>query len=161
MTVCLIAGVALISLVVSEIRQQIKSGRNRRQRHRSLTQERNFASEMSAICMMILRILSATLPFFYAAVLAVIDTHGVAETVGVWVFAFICLLVAVLSILFAVSVFMETTWGLVMGYLLAMLNLIVFPIGTGVGIFLLVLLLGASPAMVAMPRGRDRLRGHA
>ncbi len=148
----------LVILGSFELRRLIRASRKHRQSHRSRSMKKdpNAEPEMAQIWMMVLRVFSVALPFAYAGIFAVVDTRPFLQTLGIWVFASICLLLAVLAILFAVSVFIEGTWGWVTGYLLAIMNLIVFPVGTGVGLVLLLLLFGASPAMVPAARGHSR-----
>lgn len=66
----------------------------------------------------------------------------------------------VLSVVTLIAVKLRKAWGLTLGYILAVCNLLIFPIGTGIGLLLLMGLVGASPvfAGLAMERRRAQRR---
>ena len=68
-----------------------------------------------------------------------------------------------LSLVTLVGVMAKKSWGLSLGYILALCNLLIFPIGTVFGLFLMIGLVGASPifAEVATTRRREQRRRRA
>ena len=66
----------------------------------------------------------------------------------------------VLSVITFIGVMFKKSWGLSLGYIMAVFNLFMFPIGTGIGLFLIIGLVGASPifADLSMERRRAQRR---
>ncbi len=91
-----------------------------------------------------LQVLSLALPITYG-VLAVFQllsgAAGGAEFI-LWVSVYSFL--ALFSVLVAIGVFFVRAWGLTCGYLLAIFNLFIFPLGTVAGLLLLIGLVGSS-----------------
>jgi len=94
----------------------------------------------------VIRVLCAILPFAYIVVCASIWMSGNPHGQEYWVLPTLFSCMALLSLFVAVGVFRLKKWGLSLGYLLAIINLVIFPYGTIVGLLLLIGLAGASPA---------------
>ena len=94
----------------------------------------------------VVRVFCAILQFAYMMVSVSIWMSGNPRGQEYWVLPTLFSTLALLSLLVAVGVFRMKKWGLSMGYLLAISNLIIFPYGTVVGLLLLIGLVGASPA---------------
>lgn len=94
----------------------------------------------------VVRVLCAILPIAYMVVCASIWMSGNPHGQEYWVLPTLFSCLALISLLVAVGVFRLKKWGLSLGYLLAVVNLVIFPYGTIVGLLLLIGLAGASPA---------------
>lgn len=94
----------------------------------------------------VVRIFCAILPVAYMMVSVSIWLSGSAHGQEYWVLPTLFSTLALISLLVAVGIFRMKKWGLSLGYLLAISNLIIFPYGTVVGLLLLIGLSGASPA---------------
>jgi len=94
----------------------------------------------------VVRILCAVLPVAYMVVCASILMSSNPRGQEYWVLPALFSSLALISLLVAVGVFRLKKWGLSLGYLLAVVNLVIFPYGTIVGLLLLIGLAGASPA---------------
>ena len=97
----------------------------------------------------VVRVFCAILPFAYMMVSVSIWMSGNPRGQEYWVLPTLFSTLALLSLLVAVGVFRMKKWGLSLGYLLAISNLIIFPYGTVVGLLLLIGLVGASPAFAS------------
>ena len=97
----------------------------------------------------VVRVFCAILPFTYMMVSVSIWMSGNPRGQEYWVLPTLFSTLALLSLLVAVGVFRMKKWGLSLGYLLAISNLIIFPYGTVVGLLLLIGLVGASPAFAS------------
>lgn len=94
----------------------------------------------------VVRVLCAILPPAYTVVCASIWISGNPHGQEYWVLPTLFSCLALLSLVVAVGVFRLKKWGITLGYLLAVVNLVIFPYGTIVGLLLLIALAGASPA---------------
>jgi hypothetical protein len=94
----------------------------------------------------VVRVLCAILPVAYMLVSASIWMSGNPHGQEYWVLPTLFSSLALISLLVAVGVFRMKKWGLSLGYLLAIVNLIIFPYGTVVGLLLLIGFAGAAPA---------------
>lgn len=93
----------------------------------------------------IVRIYCSILPLVYAGACAFIcmgEEYGAMEH---WVLPSLFSCFFLISLLVAVGVFCKKAWGLSLGYLLAILNLLIFPYGTALGLLLIIGLVGAAP----------------
>lgn len=110
----------------------------------------------------LLQMICTALPAFYITIFSVMYAQGIGQSMGVWVFTSLCSCFLLLNICTAIGVFKTKAWGLSTGYLLAILNLVIFPVGTIIGLLLLISLVGASarfPQPARPPRGRMRSFG--
>ncbi len=110
------------------------------------------------VWMAILRFFCLILPLAYTALFAMLYMRGFGKSIGPWAFSGICSAFLTLNIVVAIGVFLKKTWGLSLGYLLAILNLVIFPVGTALGLILLILLVGASSLFSAPSRSRGQMR---
>ncbi len=117
------------------------------------------ARDLPAIWMGLLQIICIVLPLIYAGIFSVLYGQGLGNTLGMWLFSTLSSVFILIPIISAIGIFQKKTWGLSLGYLLAVLNLIVFPIGTAIGLLLLIALVGASSVFSAEPKPRSRTRG--
>ena len=127
--------------------------RTKVQRTRTIYKERR---SYDSFWLGLLQILVVSLPVVYGIlviaclggwILAGADTYLVC-----WVF-FGMLLLAALA---AWGIRRKKGWGLKTGYAVAILHLLFFPVGTAVGLILLIALVGASPSILLSPRERRR-----
>ncbi len=112
---------------------------------------------MHEIWMKVLRILSFSIPVLYGVVFSLLYTKSIVHLPNEWIYPVICCSYVLTAVVAAVGIFKKKTWGLSVGYLLAILNLVIFPVGTAVGLLLLVCLVGASDAFVKVPRPRKKM----
>jgi len=135
--------------------RRISASPSRRHRHK-------VAMDHPEDWLRLLQLICAALPAFYITIFAVLYAQGVGQSLGPWVFTSICACFIGLNIFTAIGVFRTKAWGLSMGYLLAILNLVIFPVGTIIGLILLISLVGSSaqfPQPARPPRGRMRSFG--
>lgn len=110
----------------------------------------------------LLQLVCAALPAFYITIFSVLYAQGVGQSLGPYVFTSVCSCFIGLNIFTAIGIFRTKAWGLQMGYLLAIMNLVIFPVGTIIGLILLISLVGSSaqfPQPARAPRGRMRSFG--
>ncbi len=104
------------------------------------------------ICLGVLRALYVLQPFVYGLILAVLYSNGIGRVLGQWAFASVSCALILSAAGAAIGILKRKIWGLSLGYALAVVNLVVFPVGTLAGLLLLVALVGASPAFKGAPR---------
>jgi hypothetical protein len=97
----------------------------------------------------VVRVFCAILPFVYMAVSVSIWMTGYPHGQEYWVLPALFSSLTLISLLVAVGVFRMKKWGLSLGYLLAILNLVIFPYGTVIGMLLLIGFAGAAPAFAS------------
>lgn len=118
--------------------------------------------ELHETWMVLLRIACSVLPLVYIGVFGFLYMHGIGGSLEKWVYPTLCSMLILIAVLTAIGVFRRKTWGLSMGYLLSILNLVIFPIGTAMGLLLLIGLVGATPAFSSpSTRRRGRIRSMA
>lgn len=101
--------------------------------------------EAGMIWMRSLQIFSVILSVTYLVMLSLTLINGNEEA---WVAVLLPTALGVLfllSMLATLGIFKRKTWGMMLGYTLAVCNLLIFPYGTAVGLFLMMGLVGASP----------------
>lgn len=94
----------------------------------------------------VVRVFCAVLPLAYMLVSTYVWMSGSPRGQEFWVVPTLFSTLTLLSLVVAIGIFRMKKWGLSLGYLLAIFNLIIFPYGTVVGLLLLIGLVGASPA---------------
>jgi hypothetical protein len=85
------------------------------------------------------------LPVLYLGLMLMNLMKVDSEKGATWVFPAVFLALLVFSLFTALGLLRKKGWGMTMGYVLAICNLLVFPIGTAIGLFLLMGLVGATP----------------
>lgn len=95
--------------------------------------------------MRVVRGYCSMLPLVYAGTCAFIYMRGEYGGMEHWILPSLFSGLFLISILVAVGIFCKKTWGLSLGYFLAILNLLIFPYGTVVGLLLIIGLVGAAP----------------
>jgi hypothetical protein len=114
--------------------------------------------EMTGLWMGLLRICSVVMPMAYLGLMAMQLLNPVEDAAIAWVLPAVFAGMALLSIIVAIGIFGKKTWGMSLGYLLAICNLMVFPYGTGIGLFMLVGLVGASAEFAVPAREKRRAK---
>ena len=97
----------------------------------------------------VVRVFCAILPFAYMVVCVAIWMSGNPHGQEYWVLPTLFSSLALISLIVAIGVFCMKKWGLALGYLLAVMNLVIFPYGTVIGLLLLIGLVGAAPAFAS------------
>ncbi len=116
--------------------------------------------EMHEVWLKVLRILSMVLPLLYFVGFLVLYSKGMAPNGYGWLYPAIGASYVLIAVIAAFGILRRKPWGLSVGYVLAILNLVFFPVGTAIGLLLLVSLVGASSALV-QPSSRSRKRTHS
>jgi hypothetical protein len=102
-----------------------------------------------------LRLCGVVLPLTYGTMLALHVMDPVHDSALVaWLFPALFAFMTLFSSIVAIGVFAKGSWALVSGYVLAMCSLLVFPVGTALGMFLLMGLVGASPVFIGIKKDR-------
>lgn len=132
--------------------QNRRLARNRPRRHKP-------AQELPETWMKVLRIVCTTLPVAYLAIFAVLYIQGIGQSAAKWIYPSLCVSYCLVAVVVAIGVCLRKRWGLSTGYLLAILNLVIFPVGTAIGLVLLICLVGASTAFVHSSKPQSRVHG--
>ncbi|WP_372809224.1 hypothetical protein [Pontiella sp.] len=102
-----------------------------------------------------LRLCAVALLLTYGTMLALHVMHPVQDAAAlVWLFPALFAFMTLFSFIVAIGIFAKGTWALVSGYVLAMCSLLVFPVGTALGMLLLMGLVGASPVFLGIKKDR-------
>ena len=109
----------------------------------------NPSKEACELWLDVVRVFCTILPFAYMVVCVAIWMSGNPHGQEYWVLPALFSSLALISVVVAIGVFRMKKWGLSLGYLLAIINLVIFPYGTVVGLLLLIGLAGASPAFAS------------
>ena len=111
---------------------------------RTKPRNRGVQVEFSQVWMRFLKFGAFCLPLVYSLLLAFRwDSLG-AETSLDWLFRGYLITLLVCSAIAAVGIMHSRIWGQVYGYVLSVLNLLLFPYGTAIGLILLISLVGAA-----------------
>ena len=103
-----------------------------------------------------LRFLCVVMPLVYVGFLIFhLPWDGVTES-GDWLSSSVFFALFLFSSVVGAGIFSMRVWGLVLGYLLMLCNLPLFPYGTALGLLLLLCLVGSSPVFFAIARGKHR-----
>jgi hypothetical protein len=123
-------------------------------RSRSSGTRHRRGKKMTSAWISALQVFCVLLPLVHVGLLiASLPWNGVEES-GAWIMPFVFLALFLLSGAVAAGVFSLSFWGLVLGYLLVLCDLLLFPFGTILGLLLLLCLAGSSPIFFAVARDR-------
>jgi hypothetical protein len=112
--------------------------------------------EMIDLWMRIVRICCVIFPVIYLYLLVEYFVHWVPRGLGnLWVSVLVLLLFS-LSVITSIGFFRRKLWGIHCGYAIAVFHLLIFPIGTAVGLLMLVALAGVASEFSAEDRKRRR-----
>ncbi len=112
--------------------------------------------ELANIWMGLLRFCCVVIPSYYVFKLTLLFRAGFSGQPDEWVSVAGLSLISLFAFVMAVGIGLKRMWGYTCGYLMAIVNLVVFPFGTGFGLFLLVGLVGAAPLFVIPEKKRQR-----
>lgn len=112
--------------------------------------------DLGVVWMSLLRVFCFALPVFYVVLLVTRILQGYTPDMEFWLPAGAFGFMALLSFLAATGLCMIKTWGYTLGYIVAIINLIVFPYGTALGLIVLVILVGTAPLFSVSDRDRRR-----
>lgn len=116
---------------------------------RNAKSRRKPPAEKGQVWMIILRVTALIFPFYYSGALAKMLMNPDVQNETVWLLPALFLALTLFSLITVIGLLMKRKWGIKLGYALAVLSLMVFPIGTVLGLFLLVGLVGATPLFTA------------
>ncbi|MDZ8120405.1 hypothetical protein [Pontiella agarivorans] len=139
--------------------RQIDEWKGRSHKHAKMHKKLPGKKEGVGAGLLFLRVFSVVLPVVYAVLLAwTLMRWTEYERPAILLPAFFVVLLMV-SMLAAIGIHWKKTWGLSLGYLLALGNLMIFPYGTAMGL-LLILALVASGDAFAESAARKRRKSH-
>ncbi len=128
--------------------------KERRSSHSSGSRRRG--KKVAGAWMSGLRFLCVVMPLVYVGFLIFhLPWDGAMES-GDWLSSSVFFALFLFSVVVGAGVFSMRVWGLVLGYLLVLCNLPLFPYGTAIGLLLLLCLVGSSPIFFAIARGKHR-----
>jgi len=104
-----------------------------------------------------LRVCCMLIPIIYSGLFVIGLVKYMTSMEAVWLLSSVYILIFVFSIATAVGVFKKAPWGMNMGFLLAIGNLVVFPYGTIMGLFLITGLVGAKSLFAEEKRIRRKI----
>jgi hypothetical protein len=103
------------------------------------------------VWMKMLRIICLVIPPVNLIIFTLLYTQKFGNPQYLWVFPSLCGVYVFFGVMAAAGIFNKRKWGLSTGYLVAVINLILFPIGTAMALFLLMSLVGSAP-LFARPK---------
>jgi len=106
--------------------------------------------KMKSVWMSALQVFCVAIPLVHMGLLLAHLPWDGTKGAGTWTMPFVFLALFLFSVAVAVGVFSMRLWGLVLGYLLVLGNLLLFPYGTAMGLLLLLCLVGSSPIFFAI-----------
>lgn len=112
--------------------------------------------EMTNIWMGLLRICCVLMPVVYGGLMA---KNLLAESESselAWMLPSVYGAMALLSVVTTIGLMARKRWGMMLGYLLAICNLMVFPFGTALGLFFILGMVGASAQLVVPEHEKRR-----
>lgn len=118
------------------------SGRKHQRRSRS---KQKPEAEAGAVWMRLLQLVCLFLPVAYLILLGLNLMQGHED---IWVTVLLPTvfgILFILSLVATVGIFGKKIWGMMIGYALAVCNLLIFPYGTAIGLILMMGLVGSSP----------------
>jgi MFS family permease len=130
---------------------------SRRRSSSSGTRHRKGKKKLKSVWMSALQLFCVVLPLVYLGLLLVYLPWDGVKAPGAWTMSFVFLSLFLFSVVAAIGVFSMRLWGLVLGYLLVIWNLLLFPYGLILGLLLLLCLVGSSPTFFEV--ARDHRRG--
>ena len=111
---------------------------------------------MTGVWMGLLRLCCVLMPVAYLVQLVLHLLRPAEDAAVAWVLPAVFASLMLLSMIVAIGVFAKKAWGMSSGYLLAICNLMVFPVGTAIGMFLLMGLVGSSVEFAIPAREKRR-----
>lgn len=133
----------------------------RRNQHRSRNEHRH-RGENGMIWMRCLQTLSIILPVVYLVILSLNLMQANENVWGAVLLPSVFGILLIFSLVAVIGIFGRKTWGMMLGYVLAVCNLLIFPYGTAVGLVLMMALVGASPVFevsaASARRQKDRVK---
>jgi hypothetical protein len=121
-------------------------------RTRSSRPTKTHTFEFANVWMSVLRVYCIVLPVFYGYLLVEYMVHWVPHDLGNPFLTLFISALLILSGLTCFGIFSKKIWGIHCGYPLSIFHLIVFPIGTAAGLFMLIALAGVAPLFATEAR---------
>jgi len=106
----------------------------------------------------LLRIMCLVLPLLYTGLLIYNLKIGNEDPLIAILMPSVFSILLVLAVFTAIGILRKKTWGITMGYVLAICNLLIFPYGTATGMFLMIGLVGASSSFEVNKKQSSRSR---
>lgn len=131
-----------------KVRRSSKS-RQHRPRMADLKDQASFWMGLTRLCCVIM-------PILYLSLMGVRLINMDPTQEAAWLIPTGLGVLGAFSLIVAIGVFGLKTWGLSVGYVLAICNLVIFPYGTALGLFLLIGLVGSSSEFVLSQREKRR-----
>lgn len=125
--------------------------RNRRPRMADLRDQASIWLGLTRLCCVIM-------PILYLSLMGYHMTHMDPTQEAAWLVPTGLGVLGTFSLVVAMGVFRLKTWGLSSGYVLAICNLVIFPYGTALGLFLLIGLVGSSSEFVLSQRNKRKAK---
>jgi hypothetical protein len=94
--------------------------------------------------MAVLRIICLVIPCINIVLFSLLYLNSRGHPGDAWILPALCSVFVLLGIATAIGVFNRQGWGMSVGYLTAIINLVLFPIGTVMGLLLFIGLVGSS-----------------
>lgn len=110
------------------------------------------SSRLPAIWLVMLRVTCLAIPFASTAIFSIMYLNYGSSSTDSWIIPAAGSIYVLLAIATAIGVIRRRAWGMTVGYITAILNLVIFPFGTVMGFFLLIGLVGASEAFEPVSR---------
>ncbi len=117
------------------------------------TRNRRPARNLAETWLVMLRVVCLLIPCVNVVLFSMLYVNSTGTPDEQWIIPTMSSVFVMVAVVAAIGIFTRKGWGLSLGYLTAIINLILFPIGTAMGLFLLISLVGASPAF---SRTRER-----
>ncbi len=116
---------------------------------------------MPELWMGLLRICCMLMPIIYVGLLMISRAGVMGNPDAVWFLTVLFAGMTVFSLVTAIGVFRRAYWGMIAGYLLAISNLVIFPYGTVLGLFLIIGLVGSKTLFIIQKRVRRKEKRRA
>ncbi|MBT8046589.1 MAG: hypothetical protein KJN67_05440 [Pontiella sp.] len=116
---------------------------------------------MPELWMGLLRICCILMPIIYVGLLLISRAGMMGNPDTVWLLTSFFATMTVFSLVTAIGIFRRAFWGMTAGYLLAISNLLIFPYGTVLGLFLLIGLVGSKTLFIIEKRVKRRKKRRA
>lgn len=108
-----------------------------------------------------LKLFCMALPLLYGGLLACSCIHVSEDSWLSTLLPVILSVLLILSVVVLIGIFKKAGWGITFGFLLSICNLVIFPYGTAVGLFLIIGLVGASQHFAVSEKQRARSKSAA
>ena len=114
--------------------------------------------DLVVMWMALLRIFCFVLPTLYLVLLVAYMMQSDTIDPKYWVQVGVLGVMALVAFIAATGLCLQKTWGYTLGYVVAIINLLYFPYGTGLGLIVLVALVGAAPLFTVSDKDRRRAK---